>query len=190
MRRSIAVITACISLSAPVMAFAQGIGVKGGYSYGNVSNSGALPGSLSGRTGYAAGIALSSAGLVGFGLEALYAQRGIESATAGDSRKLDYVDVPLYLRVGVPTPMISPFAYAGPQLSYELKCRDVAADCADTRRPKTSYSAVIGGGVRLGGTLSFEGRYIYGLTDLKLNTVTTTSNYKTRSFLLLLGLGF
>jgi hypothetical protein len=35
-----------------------------------------------------------------------------------------------------------------------------------------------------------EGRYIYGLTDLKLGTITSSTSYKTRSFLLLAGLTF
>ena len=38
--------------------------------------------------------------------------------------------------------------------------------------------------------LSIEGRYVYGLTDLKLSTVSTSTSYQTRSFLVLLGLGF
>jgi hypothetical protein len=41
----------------------------------------------------------------------------------------------------------------------------------------------------VGERFTFEGRYVYGLTDLKLNTVTSSSSYKTRSFLLLVGFG-
>ena len=59
-------------------------------------------------------------------------------------------------------------------------------------RPKTSTAAVIGAGLRLGGmsAMTIEGRYVYGLTDLKLNTVTSSQSYKTRSFLILAGLTF
>jgi hypothetical protein len=51
---------------------------------------------------------------------------------------------------------------------------------------------VIGGGVRLGAASAFtlEGRYIYGLTDLKLSTVTSSESYKTRSFAILAGWAF
>ena len=38
--------------------------------------------------------------------------------------------------------------------------------------------------------LSVEGRYVYGLTDLNLNTVSTSESYQTRSFLLLAGISF
>ena len=46
--------------------------------------------------------------------------------------------------------------------------------------------------MRLGAQSGFtlEGRYIYGLNDLKLSTVTASQSYKTRSFLILAGLSF
>jgi hypothetical protein len=74
-------------------------------------------------------------------------------------------------------------------VSFELSCQAAPGDCPGTGRPLTSYAAVLGAGVRLGarGGLSVEGRYLYGLTDLKLSTVTSSSSYKTRSFLLLVG---
>lgn len=96
------------------------------------------------------------------------------------------------LRALVPSPGIAPFAYAGPQVSFELRCRAAGSACPDTDRPTTSYAAVIGGGARLGAAsaITIEGRYIYGLTDLKLSTVTSPDSYKTRSFLILAGWAF
>ena len=173
-------------------AYAQGggIGIKGGLSYGDVSHSGVLPGDLHSRTGFAVGLGVQTGAPVGLGLEALYAQRGVSGGTLGESRELDYVDVPLYLRIAAPTPGLSPFAYAGPQVSFEIKCRAGGEDCPDTGRPQTTYAGVIGAGIRFTGGLSLEGRYVYGLTNLKLSTVSTTESYKNRSFMVLLGLGF
>jgi len=186
MRRSLIAITALCAL--PVLAGAQGggFGIKGGLSFGNVSNSGALPGSNTQRSGLALGVSAISGGAVGVGIEALYAQRGVTSA------RLDYLDIPLYLRLALPLDAVTPFAYAGPQASFELKCGTSSGNCPDTGRPKAIYAGVIGAGVRLGalGGLSLEGRYIYGLTDLKLSTVSSTSSYQTRSFMLLAGIGF
>jgi Outer membrane protein beta-barrel domain len=189
MKRSIAYMAIIGLVLTPVMAHAQlGFAIKGGGSFGNVSNRGVLPGNLGTRTGFAVGVALgSSGGVLGFGLEGLYAQRGVQSATAGDSRSLDYIDVPLYLRLMVPTPGLAPYAYAGPQVSFELHCSNGSSACSSAGRSKISTAAVLGGGVRLGERFTFEGRYVYGLTDLKLNTVTSSSSYKTRSFLLLVG---
>lgn len=175
---------------APAIAHAQLV-IKAGLSYGNVSNSGVLPGDVGQRSGFAVGVGATTGGVVGFGIEALYAQRGVTSSVAGDSRHLDYIDVPLYLRLAVPAP-ISPFAYAGPQASYELKCGADSSNCPDSGRPKITYAGVIGGGVKFAALhgMSVEARYIYGLTDLKLDTVSSSDSYQTRSFLLLAGIGF
>jgi hypothetical protein len=175
----------------PVTMRAQGFGVKGGLSYGNVSSNGALPGNIKSHSGFAVGVGLLTGRTIGLGVEALYADRGVNISTLGD-RKLTYLDVPAYLRVGLPTPGVSPFAYAGPQMSFELKCDAGGTACPDNGRSKTTFAGVIGGGLRFGalGGLSIEGRYIYGLSDLNLGTVTTSANYKTRSFMILMGIGF
>lgn len=192
MKRTFVVIGFLLTAGTAAVAHAQGGGlsIKGGLSYGNVSNSGALPGSVTQRSGFAIGLSAVSGGLIGFGIEGLYAQRGVTSSVPTDSRKLDYVDVPIYLRVALPTGPISPFAYAGPQGSYELNCGTDSGNCPASGRPKLTYSGVIGAGLRLGRNLSIEGRYVYGLTDLKLSTVSTSTSYQTRSFLVLVGLGF
>ena len=111
------------------------------------------------------------------------------SSTGTDSPSLDYLDVPLYARAMLPMPGLAPFAYAGPMLSYELRCRSGGLSCPDTGRPKTSYAGVIGGSVALGnpGKVSIEGRYVYGLTDLKLSTLTSPQSYRSRSFVILVG---
>ena len=194
MKRSFAFLVVVFLGLAPATLRAQAaLGIKGGLSYGNVSNRGVLPGSLSGRTGFAVGLAFGNpSGLLGFGVEGLYAQRGVLSPADSNSRKLDYVDVPAYLRVMILTTSLAPYLYAGPQVSFELRCRTGNGACPEADRPKTTAAAVIGGGVRLGSQSGFtiEGRYIYGLTDLKLSTVTSSNSYKTRSFLILAGLAF
>lgn len=170
-------------------AHAQGFTIKGGLSYGKVANTGVLPGTLQGRTGFAAGLSLvSTKRYVGYGVEALYAQRGVESSAGGGSRRLDYIDVPAFLRVSIPMP-VTPFAYAGPQVSFELRCRTATAVCPDTDRPMGSYAAIIGAGISFGRRpmMSIEGRYVYGLTDLNLSTITSADNYRTRSFLGMIG---
>ena len=173
------------------------IGIKGGASFGNISNKGLLPGSLKNRTGLAGGLYLGSGGAIGIGFEGLYAQRGAESdeLTATAETRLDYFDVPGYVKIKIPTPGIKPFVYAGPQVSYEVKCRTGAGgDCGDygtTGRNRWDYAGIIGAGIRFGGAVGFgiEGRYVYGLKDLKPSTVTSGSSYKNRSFLLLGSIG-
>src|SRR5688572_9240144 len=98
-----------------------GLVLKGGLSYGDVSNSGVFPGNARTRSGAAIGIGIVSGGPLGFGVEALYAQRGI-IGDPGSSRELDYIDVPVYLQFAMQNPAVVPFVYAGPQVSFELKC--------------------------------------------------------------------
>jgi len=168
-----------------------GFELKAGASWGNVSNRGVLPGSLKGRNGMALGIGMHGGSPVGFGLEGLYVQRGVFNDVLDiNSRELDYIDVPGYLRLSVPF-AFQPFILAGPMASFEVRCRSGNFNCPDTGRPTTSWSAIIGAGVRIhpGVALSIEGRYLYGLTDLHLSTVTSSSSYRTRSFMLLAGIG-
>lgn len=180
----VAMLAAPLAAQTPVNS-SGGITLKGGISYGNVSNRGVFPGDARQRTGGAIGLSLASGGVIGLGLDALYAQRGIRT------RALDYIDVPVYLRVAAENPVFEPFAYAGPQGSYELKCTSDADPCP-SGRPRMTYAGVIGAGVRLASLngISVEGRYVYGLSDLELTTVTDSESYRTRSFLLLFGIGF
>jgi len=164
--------------------------LKGGLSYGDVTNSGVFPGDARTRSGAAIGVGILSGGRLGFGIEGLYAQRGI-IGDPGSSRELDYIDVPIYLRLAAQNPAIEPFMYAGPQVSFELKC-DAGGGTCPSGREKVSYAGAIGAGARLPSFagLSIEGRYVYGLTDLKLGTVSDSESYKTRAFMLLFGFAF
>lgn len=195
MTRSHGLIAMVALWALPAVTHAQGIAIKGGLSYGSVPNAnGVLPGNvaLSANSGFAIGLALTTGSIVGFGLEGLYAQRGYKSSTPGYSEKLSYIDVPLYLRVMLPIPQFSPFAYAGPQASFERGCDSDGGVGCPSGHPTITYAGVIGGGVKLGllHGLSIEGRYIYGITNLTLSAVSNSTNYQPRSFMILAGLGF
>jgi hypothetical protein len=196
MRARCGLLLALLAVAVTPSLFAQGeAGLKGGVSFGNISNKGLLPGNLDNRTGFAAGLYLGyRAGLLGVGIDGLYAQRGAESdvTTASAQTRLDYIDVPVYVKAILPTDLVQPFIYAGPQVSFEIRCRTAGdQDCPDAAtsgRKKTDYGVIVGAGVRFGG-LGLEGRYVYGLRDLNLSTVTSSESYKTRSFLILLSIG-
>jgi hypothetical protein len=189
-------LVALLTLAAPITLLAQGeAGLKAGVSFGNISNKSLLNPNLDTRTGFAAGLFLGyRVGFLGVGIEGLYAQRGAESdqSLSAAPTRLDYIDVPVYVKASLPTPLVQPFVYAGPQVSFEVRCHTASeGDCPDASasgRRKTDYAAVFGAGVRFGG-LGLEGRYVYGLRDLKLNTVSDPNSYKTRSFLILVSIG-
>jgi hypothetical protein len=185
------VLALVVSLLVAPAAQAQ-FGIKAGASFGSISNQGVLPGDLSDRTGFTGGLtAGASFGIFGLGVDALYAQRGAKSdaADALAATQLDYIDVPVYLTAGIPVGVVRPYIYAGPQMSFEVRCRTSNGfDCPDTGRPTTDYAAVVGAGVRLGGVLGLEGRYVSGLRDLTLSTLTSGTSYKNRSFMILVSL--
>jgi hypothetical protein len=119
MQRMLACAAALALGAAAVLSAQSAIAVKGGLSYGNVSNRGFLPGNLDSRTGFALGLSFGAGrNMLGFGFEGLYAQRGVISSSSPPAgRKLDYIDVPVFVRALFPSPGIAPYAYAGPQVS-------------------------------------------------------------------------
>jgi hypothetical protein len=192
MKRTL-IIAAIASLCALPAANAQGgLGILGGWGYGSVPNTNASgPGTLHSNNGFALGLSAQTGGAVGFGVDGLYAQRGFSSTTFGDGRQLSYIDVPVYLRLAIPNPTIVPFVLAGPQISFELNCDANGGNCPSGRN-KTTYDGVFAVGVKFPqmARLSVQARYLYGLQDLNYNTVNNQSNYRDRSFMLLLGIGF
>lgn len=192
MKRSLVAFTVAALCSLPMTARAQGFGILGGWSYGSVpSGSTAGHGSLSGYSGIALGVGVESGGPLGFGLNAIYAQRGFRSTLLGNAEQLSYIDVPLYLKLQIENPVVVPFGLIGPQVSFETGCNANGTDCP-SGRPKTTYDGVLAIGVKfptLSG-LSIQGRYLYALQNLDYGTINNQSSYRQRSFLLLLGLGF
>lgn len=185
MKRVLAVAALAVAAVAAVTSVAQAqFGIKAGISWNDVSNNGALPGDLGRRTGFAVGVGLQSPGPLGIGVEALYAQRGLER------RELDYIEVPVYVRLEGTNEAVSPFAYVGPQVAFELDC-DFDDVACPSGRDKVTYAGIIGAGLRFGvRAISLEARYVYGLSDLEFDTVSSSENFRTRSFMLLAGIGF
>lgn len=209
MRRAPIFTTALFLALTPAFAHAQNgddksveFGIKAGAAFGNVSNKGVLPGSLEGRAGFSGGLMIATAPrIIGLGIEGLYTQTGVKTpqGTLTNGRELDYIDLPAYLRFVIPTPSIKPYAFLGPQISFEIRCKSATdTDCPDIEpisneeRKQTVYAGIIGAGIRFGSRTAFsvEGRYVYGLTNLKLGTITDDESYKNRTFMILGGISF
>ena len=192
MKRSALFVAAALLCTTASVASAQ-LGITAGYSYGSAPNSGGVfPGDLSAHSGIALGVRAVSSSPIGFGIEGIYAERGFTSSTAGASRRFTYIDVPVYLNLQAKNPSITPFGYVGPQASFEIKCDVGDGNDCPSGNDKVTYAGVIGAGLRFGMlmNLSIEGRYVYGLTDLNYSTVTSSSSYKTRGFMILAGISF
>jgi hypothetical protein len=101
MRCITAMVTSLLLLAFPLVGSAQ-VGVKSGMSFGDVSNSGLLPGDVGRRSGFTVGVSAFTPGPVGLGVEGLYSQRGVSSQAGAQSRELEYVVIRVLLCIIVP----------------------------------------------------------------------------------------
>jgi hypothetical protein len=183
MRRLLPVVFTLLAVL-PVAAHAQVAGFKVGMSISTLTGNGAATGSVNGLTGGA---------FVRFGMggaavqpELLYVEKGV--SRPGHEVRLDYVEIPLLLMLPLGRGATVPFVYSGPAVSFEVGCRlSDGADCFENTlgddeefsgagigeglpRRRHDIGAIIGGGVHLPlgpGALTFEGRYSFGLSDLR-----------------------
>lgn len=160
-------------------------GVKGGVNFANMSFSGGGGGggSPGNRTAWMAGgfVEIPIAKHLVIQPEALFTMKGTEysgdfAGTGGTgvaTTKLNYFDMPVLLRVDVPTTgTVAPFVYAGPNFGFLLSAK-ATATAAGTQQEEdiksdlksTDVGIAFGGGLRFGKVMA-EVRYIYGLTNV------------------------
>lgn len=104
-------------------------------------------------------------------------------STLDERMRLDYMEVPLMLVIPVAIGGFEPYAFGGPMIAVETRCRSVIEqdnlktnlDCEDPaaqnsfERRVLDYGASAGAGIsyRLGGgRILVEGRYTWGLRDI------------------------
>lgn len=160
-------------------------GVKLGVSFAAQNNPGVEEET---RTGFAAGISFPFRPSRIFQIqpEALYVEKGWEG---GSEPRLQYLEVPLFLRVNAPIRSLVPYVLGGPSISFRIGCNQLVGDCPNDSR-KVDYGMGLGGGVRFGGVLGVtaEGRYTWGLRDV--DRVDPGLDAATRALLLMVGVEF
>lgn len=182
---------------------AAGVGVKAGYSWANLKFGGIteiLP--LTEVKNFVGGVYFSMGlGLFSIQPEILYTRQGtrLEALPNWMEDRLDYIQVPVLLKIHVLPGPISPTIYAGPYGAYLLSAKGVqfvdgvteSTDIGDQRK-STDYGVVFGGGIdfRLPVIkLSAEVRYNLGLANVAQNAAAGES-VKTKSLMVLVGIGF
>jgi hypothetical protein len=115
--------------------------------------------------------------------EAYYSMQGTKESDTDTKAKLNYIRVPVLLKVTIPTEgNISPYLFAGPEFGFKVSCDfDVdgtTIDCDEALSDELGgnaevksfdYGAAFGAGVALQlgpGMLTIDGRYALGLADL------------------------
>lgn len=97
--------------------------------------------------------------------EVLYTMKGSETAEGG-KLDLDYIEVPVLLKVRLPIASIHPFLIAGPAFGWNLQALVDGIEISDM--PTSDYSAVFGGGLQLGRSLHLDVRYTMSLQKLEI----------------------
>ncbi len=114
--------------------------------------------------------------------EALYTMKGAEATieegaiTGTGKLRFDYLEIPVLLKLRLPTGAIHPFIFAGPAFGFDLKAtfKDITGGSTDVSGGnKVDYSAVFGAGLQLGGAIHADVRYTMGLEKLKIPALDT-----------------
>lgn len=182
---------------------ANEVGIMAGVNFAKVSGSDLT--NPKSRTGLTAGgfARLGVANHVAIEPEVLYSQQGAKGdfdVGVQGTFKLDYIQMPLLLRVMIPTKGtadIHPSLFAGPALGIKSSCKlkatsgstSIAEDCSDTdaKIKSTDFLVVFGGGLDVRG-LTFGLRYALGLS--KVDDSTDPSDAKNKVFSFTVGYGF
>lgn len=173
--------TLALGLS-PAAAEAQsGFGVVGGVNFATFGGDDAED--IDHKTGLVLGAfaSIPLGQVLTFRPEVLYTQKGAEAEDEGGvfTASLDYLEIPVLLRIGVPGVGAGLHALVGPTLSFELDCSiefegessedcDTAEDLEADARKSFLVGGMIGAGVDLpfGPTLlSLDGRYTFDLEN-------------------------
>jgi hypothetical protein len=112
--------------------------------------------------------------------EILYTVKGSKAEieegliTGTGKLKLHYLEIPVLLKVRIPTGRIHPFVFAGPALGLNVKAtwEDITGEGSDVAN-KVDWSAVLGAGLQLGRSIHFDLRYTMGLQKLEIPEIET-----------------
>ena len=187
----VAILTGVIALGAAAPANAQGVGVgfKIGPTFADF-NTDALD--IDNRTGWHAGLFIGGNrdGVFGWQTEINWLRRRGETTLLGDQFHLDYIQVPIFLRLNIGTESRNGFAVygiAGP--AFEVKIADeINGVTIDDSFEGTDMGLVLGAGLEIT-RLILEGRYEWGFRRIN-KTFSDADEIKTRSFTVLVGIRF
>lgn len=167
---------------------AQDIALKGGIAISRFQSTGAMPFDGSFRSTSFGGHARWYLGPIALQPEVHIVSKGasIENPPEGTDEerlRLDYMEIPLMLVLPVQIGDFQPYAFGGPMLSLETRCRSIVEEeglttnfgCDDTSTENAFDRRAVDWGVSAGAGLShrlgsgrvlLEGRHTWGLRDI------------------------
>ncbi len=181
---------------------AAGFGLKGGLAFSTFNYNFETPAGLYSLKAPMGGVFWGfNLGIFSIQPEALYVRMGarMEEGTDWMEARLDYIQVPVLLKLNILPGPVSPMIYAGPYLSFLISAKGVqeiggVTESFDIKDGYTStdYGFVFGGGIdfRLAAVkLSAEVRYNLGMANIAKDPIAGFSQ-KNQSLMVLVGIGF
>jgi hypothetical protein len=168
---------ACLlALPGPAAANVQ-FGIKGGGNMASITGADAqdINGTLKHKIGFVAGVflAFNMGPVFTLQLEGLYTMKGVDSTyvdvdtTYSDKIYANYVEIPLLFKFRIPTPMVSPFVFAGPAVGFKLSEKVTEngenIPLEEALFKNNDYGAIFGGGLNIGSHVQLDVRYSMGL---------------------------
>jgi hypothetical protein len=170
-----------VMLAAPAPAAANvQFGITGGGNMARLTGSDLqdINGTLKNKIGFCAGIflAFNMGPVFTLQLEGLYTMKGVDSSyvnsgtTYTDKLYANYVEIPLLFKFRIPTPLVSPFVFFGPAVSFKL-----SEKVTENGQPVTltqalfknnDYGAIFGAGINIGHHFFIDGRYSMGMAKV------------------------
>lgn len=184
---------AALALAIPVSAQTQFL-VKGGLNTAFFAGEDA--GGTEPRLGAVggAGLRFNASPALGVQVEALYSQEGAVEDDGSGTFRLDYLDIPILLRAGLP---VSPYAdaglYAGAQIGIPLNAEFDSEFGDDFDEETLTDIGIALGGDYWSGAFGVDLRYVIGLTDTfddEINGVFEPLDIRNQTFTVTLGLRF
>jgi hypothetical protein len=150
------------------------------------------------RVGFTGGIflAFNMGSVVTIQWEALYTMKGATYTALDDSYtdKLygDYIEIPLLLKLKIPTPGIQPFVFAGPSVGFKLseKIEENGVPLEGKLFKNNDYGAIFGAGLNLGRSFMIDVRYSLGLQKVIDTIGGDPVDYKNGVFAATIGIAF
>jgi Outer membrane protein beta-barrel domain len=128
---------------------------------------------LKSRVGFVGGVflAVDFGRVVTIQSEVLYTMKGATyvalDGTYTDKLYADYVEVPLLIKLKLPTPVVQPFIFGGPTVGFKLQEKLVSngeqVPLTSALLKNNDYGTIFGAGLDLGRNLVVDVRYSLGL---------------------------
>jgi hypothetical protein len=167
--RAIALALLVSAVAAPTSAQGVQAGIKLGANLASATVDSGEEENLENKAGLAAG-GFVRVGSRAFAVqpEVLFSMKGGQDPEGGDefTLALNYVEIPVLLRLGLPAGAVAPFLVVGPAIGLRLsaKADPGGVDVKDDFK-STDVGIAIGGGIELG-RLSLEARLTQSLNDI------------------------